>query len=321
MIQRWAGSVIVLGLVLCIPLATTAQVRLYAGHSGSGGGEIAPGAFSSVDPATGQVTVIGTANVSGGGVAGLASNGREIFAALAISGAATLVTIDPATGTVGRTIGPIVLSGGGPCSIGDLAMGSDGVLYGFTANGWDHVCDGKLAGTLVTINTKTAVATALGRPMETAYGTGSAGNVNGGLAVDGAGRLWLSPGWNHPQPGRFFELNRTTGLVASTRVLSGVFPDDDGANGLAWNPVDGRLYASFEGNASDPVDRRSLWAINPSTGASQLISDTGYQLHDLVFFSPAPTSAAPLLGTRAFTLMAGLMIVFGLYSLRRRTSH
>lgn len=196
-------------------------------------------------------------------------------------------------------------------------MGSSGVLYGFTSNGNNHECDGENAGTVVTINRTTAVATALGRPMEAAYG---ATNVNGGLAVDGAGRLWLSPGWNHPDLGKFFELDPTTGLVVDTLVLTGTFPDDDGTNGLAWNPNDGRLYASFEAFASDPVDQRSLWAIDPSTGASQLIADTGYHLHDLVFANLVPSAGAPVLGLGSFILLTVLMVALGVHTLQRRTS-
>lgn len=293
---------------------------MYAGHAGNSGGSSlggAPGAFSSVDPATGQVTVIGTANVSGGGVAGLASDGGEIYAALAIQGASTLVTIDPATGTVDRTIGPITLDGGGTCAIGDLAMGASRVLYGFTSNGQNHFCDGNQAGTLVRINKTTAVATAVGRPMEALYGP-SADNVNGGLAVDGAGRLWLSPGWSHPDLGKFFVLDTTTGLVADTRDLSGVYPDDDGANGLAWNPSDGQLYASFEAFGSDTADPRSLWRINRSTGSSQLVADTGFRLHDLVFLGAV--SSAPVLGMGSFVLLALFMTLLGIYTLQRRSS-
>lgn len=313
-------SVLVLGLILCAPLAAAGQVRMYAGHAGNSGGNApggSPGAFSSVDPATGQVTVIGTPDVGGGGVAGLASDGKEIYAALTIQGAATLVTIDPATGTIDRTIGPVTLAGGGVCSIGDLAMGANRVLYGFTSVGKGHACDGKAAGTLVTIDTTTAVATAIGRPMEAAYGS-NGDNVNGGLAVDGAGRLWLSPGWSHPEPGKFFVLNKTTGLITDTLDLSGVYPDVNGANGLAWNPMDRQLYASFEMFGSDPADQRSLWRINPSTGASQLVADTGFRLHDLVFVGTV--SSAPVLGMGSFVLLAVLMTVLGIYVLRRRAA-
>jgi len=319
--MRFGGkrSVLVLGLILCAPLAVAGQVRMYAGHAGNAGGNSpgsSPGAFSSVDPATGQVTVIGTPNGGGGGVAGLASDGKEIYAALAIQGAATLVTINPITGTIDRTIGPITMAGGGLCAIGDLAMGANRVLFGFTSNGQNHLCDGNSAGTVVTIDTATAVATAIGRPMEAAYGS-NAENVNGGLAVDGTGRLWLSPGWNHPEPGKFFVLDKTTGLIADTLDLSGVYPDFDGANGLAWNPMDGQLYASFEMYGSDPADPRSLWRINPSTGVSQLVADTGFRLHDLVFVGTV--SSAPVLGMGSFVLLTLLMTVLGVYTLKRRT--
>jgi len=287
-----------------VPIAALGDGTLYAGHAGSGSGDPNPGAFSLVDTDTGQVTIIGTANASGG-VAGLASNGSVIYAALAVSGAAVLATIDPATGNVDQTIGPITLSGGGPCAIGDLAMGASGVLYGFTSNGNGHVCDGHNAGTLVTINTTTAVATALARPMEVLYG---ATNVNGGLAVDGSGQLWLSPGWNHPDLGKFFRLNTTTGLVEATLILSGEFPNIGGANGLGWNPTDGLLYASFESTGAST----NLWAVNPTTGTSQLVADNGYNLHDLVSTNATlPSRSAPVLHFGTLGILAGLLAALG----------
>lgn len=306
-----------LALVGLVALALPAfsQSTFYAGHAGNGNGESNPGAFSAFTPATGAVAVIGTANASGGGVAGLASNGSTIYAALAQSGAATLVTINPLTGTVASTIGPVTL-GGNACAIGDLAMGASGILYGITANGSNHVCDGNSAGTIVEISTTTGVATALGRPMQDLF---SSSNVNGGLAVDGAGNLWLSPGWNHPDPGNLYTLNLGTGLVDTTLALSGTFPNDEGANGLMWNPDDGLLYASFE---QDAPGNTSVWQINPTTGASVLVTNSTAQVHDMVAVSGTPGAGGvteiPVLPLWMMGLMTAALGFIGLRGIRQR---
>ncbi len=292
---------------LAFSIAVSAQTVFYAGHAGSGGDESNPGAFSRVDLTTGQVSIIGVANISGGGVAGLASDGFTIYAALAVDGAAQLVTINPVTGQVANTIGDVILSGGGACAIGDLAMGN-GILYGMTANGRSHVCDGLSGGLIVTIDTTTAVATAVGRPF-------GESNIQGGLAVDGAGNLWLSPGWNHPDIGNLYILDKATGLIDSTLALSGEFPNEDGANGLVWNPDNGLLYASFE---QDAPGNTSLWAINPQTGVSQLITDSTAQLHDIVAFGTAVAQQpVPALDRFGLTILTLLSLSIGIVTLRR----
>lgn len=298
-----------------LPFTLLAQATFYGGHAGQGGGEANPGAFSTIDLTTGQATVIGVANNTGGGVAGLAFDGTTIFAALAVNGAAQLVTIDTDSGTVDSTIGDVILDGGGPCAIGDLAMGGDGILYGMTANGRSHVCDGQSGGLLVTINTQTGAATAVGRP----YGSD---NRQGGLAVDGDGNLWFSPGWNHPAPGSIHILDTTDGQILSTLNLSGDFPQDEGANGLAWNPEDGLLYASFEQRAPGNT---SLWSIDPASGASVLITDSTAQLHDMVSaatirppvsIQPMPV---PINSTWLIALLATLLGFLGLQRSRKTT--
>jgi hypothetical protein len=307
MMTKQLKVILVFFATLACSISVSAQTAFYAGHAGSGGGESNPGAFSSVDLTNGQVSIIGVANVSGGGVAGLASDGITIYAALAVSGAAQLVTIDPVTGLVASTIGDVVLSGGGACAIGDLAMGN-GILYGMTSNGTNHVCDGLSGGLIVTIDTTTAVATAVGRPF-------GSDNIQGGLAVDGAGNLWLSPGWNHPDIGNLYILDKATGLIDSTLALSGEFPNNDGANGLVWNPDNGLLYASFE---QDAPGNTSLWAINPLTGVSQLITDSTAQLHDIVAFGTGIAhSPVPALDRFGLAILILLSLSLGFVTLRR----
>ena len=308
------GLALLLTVLAMSSIPAFAQSILYAGHSGGGSGdEASPGAFSLVDPSTGAVSVIGIANTGGGGVSGLASDHRTIYATFG-GGVANLVTIDPSTGTVNQTIGAVTV-GGNACTIGDLAMGSSGVLYAITANGIGHVCDGAFAndveaGTILTIDKATGAATVLGRPMEDQYPDYIwFENVNGGLAVDGAGNLWLLPGWAHPDPGKIFILNKSTGLVESELTLTGDLLNE--ANGLAWNPDDGMLYASWEQS-----ENQNLWKIDPATGVTTLIADTGHNLHDLVFVPPsvacvgfqAPMAHHPVKAkkNRVFPLKMGL---------------
>ena len=219
--------------------------------------------------------------------------------------------IDPSIGAVIETIGTVTVDGK-PCSIGDLAMASSGPLFAITANAVGHVCDGDdendiNAGTILTINPSTGAATVLGRPMEDLY---SADNVNGGLAVDGSGNLWLISGWNHPDPGKIFTLNTSTGLVDSVLTLTGDTLNQ--ANGLAWNPQDGMLYAGWDQQSSS----QSFWRINPTTGETTLINaETGHNLHDLVFVS-APTVPVPTVPFGGLVLLVALLGWFGLRKFR-----
>lgn len=313
-------QICVLAVISMASASAVGQSLFYAGLAGGGEGNPNPGAFATVTVPAGSVTIVGTTNPTGGGVSGLATDGSVIYASISGGGgAAQLVTVNPATGAIINNIGNIVLAGGGICSIGDLTMSSGGVLFGITANSQGHVCDGNSAGTIVTINTSTGEATPLGRPMEVLY---DATNVNGGLAFDGAGNLWLSPGWNHPDIGNIYRLSTTTGLVVQTLALSGTFPTGEGANGLAWNPDDGLLYASFE---QDIATQNAIWTINPSTGVSALlVADTGYPLHDMLYAGavtpppPSPSATSiPIMPFGLLLLTGGVLALLGMQQVRR----
>ena len=311
-------------IFVILVLVSPAMVRSDASNSAAFAAH-ADGNFSQVDLSDGSYTVLGQVTTRGG-VSGIATDGETLYATLG-GGPAELVTLDPATGNILTTVGTVTLDGGGGCSIGDIAMGANNILYGITANSRGHVCEGPdennvSAGTILVIDTSTAVATALGRPVEDQFGDG---NVNGGLAVDGEGNLWLSPGWNHPDPGHFYVINTSTGLIESTLDLSGDLASrPDGPNGLMWNPEDGLLYASFIQFDLDT----GLWSVDPATGESTLITDSAARFHDLVspqaISSSEPSSSAPVnvpaLPFAGLFLLLGAVAVTGLRKLSRRQS-
>ena len=305
-------------VVLVAALSNSVTAQVLAVHAGGNAADNS-GALSSLNLETGDFTVLGEIS-NAGGVSGLATDGTVWYATLGGSRAGELVTLDPSDGAIVTTIGVVTLTGGGTCAIGDLAMGEDGTLYGITANATAHVCDGAQAGTILTIDTQTAAATVVGRPMESQYGKG-ADNVNGGLAVDGDGNLWLSPGWNHPDPGNFYIIDTSTGLIESTLTLTGPLAGtSDGPNGLMWNPADGLLYASW---VPYTADSKSLWSVDPTTGASLLITATADAFHDLAApplpeppppVNP-PSLPVPALPIQSLLLLGGLLGLFGLRKL------
>lgn len=288
------ARLIVFSLFMSCPSPALSQVL--GVHAGSYDNA---GYVSSIDVSDGSYTLLD--QIHTGGVSGLATDGETWYATLA-KGAATLVTLDPISGQIIATIGAVKGESGNPCKIGDLAMGGDGVLYGISVGEASFPCDGpgspdglNRGGTILVIDTNTAVATAIGRPMDALSSTN---NVHGSLAVDGEGRLWLSPSHNHPEPGHLYIIDKNTGLIESNLQLSGlpdsVLADDaypTGFQGFTWNPGDGLLYASFWPWVDEAIER-SLWCIDPATGATKMISDSTGVFHDLAFGSDTAGSEA-----------------------------
>lgn len=295
-VQNTARLIVFTLLVSC-PTVTLSQVL--GVHAGSYDNA---GYVSSIDLSDGSFTPLN--QIHTGGVSGLATDGETWYATLA-KGAATLVTLDPISGEIIATIGAVKGESGNPCKIGDLAMGGDGVLYGISVGEASYPCDGpeypdglNRAGTILVIDTNTAVATAIGRPMDALIDEQFASNVHGSLAVDGEGRLWLSPSHNHPESGHLYTIDKNTGLIESKLKLIGL-PESilaDGAyptgfQGFTWNPGDGLLYASFWPWVDEAIER-SLWCIDPSTGTTKMISDSTGVFHDLAFGSDTAGSEA-----------------------------
>ncbi|MCO5297953.1 MAG: PEP-CTERM sorting domain-containing protein [Fimbriimonadaceae bacterium] len=123
---------------------------LYAGLTTEGGGETY---LATVDTVGGTVTSIG-ATGAGSPLGGLAFDGTTMYGITSGGSAATLYTIHLGTGA-GTSVGQVTLNG---TTIGATALefGTDGVLYALP-----NPASGN-AGSLLTIDPGTAVATNLG---------------------------------------------------------------------------------------------------------------------------------------------------------------
>jgi hypothetical protein len=261
---------------------------------------------------------------------------------------ANLYTIDPATGAVVSTVGPI-----GFAVTGLAVHPTTGVLYGSTANQ-----DPTAPGSLITIDKVTGQGTLVGSygtPGQTMadltftsdgtlYGwlepfaddlhtidtvTGLATRVaefgrdtrGSGLAAN-ADTLFLAGGDGH---GPLFGIDRTTGRGGIASFLDWVPQGRIGA--LSFGP-DGRLYGTglniFDSSAT-------LLTLDPDAGAVvsagrrvvTVIGPTVDQLDAIAFDPPNfPSSPAPVpvptLSELAFVAMAALLAAIALSRMRRR---
>src|SRR5206468_10603065 len=137
------------------PTSTCVQTM----YGANGNGALNRGALIIIDQTNGSGTVVGTP-VGGVGLPGIAfhPDGR-LFASTVTSGSSsTLIQVNPDTGALIATIGPIT-DNGTPISISDLSFQpGTGVLYGIRSSR-DGLGGG---GFLYTINITTAVATFIG---------------------------------------------------------------------------------------------------------------------------------------------------------------
>jgi subtilisin family serine protease len=231
-------------------------------YGGNGGGATAvPGGVVVLDQAVGTGTLLGDP-VTPGWFTGIAFTSTGLlYGTTNEGGPSSLVRIDPNTGGLVATIGPITDDPffGGAVSIGDLAVqpGTD-VLFGIRWNG-----DGAgLGGYLYTIDPVTAVATLVGD-------TGTC--TEGGLAFAPNGTLYFT-GYSDCS---FVEkslhvLNPATGAIVSSIPLNGFYES------LAVRPTDGALFAS--------AGSGSLYEIDPATGVEVNWGETGTGvLADLAF--------------------------------------
>jgi len=232
------------------------------------GSDLNPGALLIVDQVTGAGTLVGDP-ITPGGLTGIAFDSTGALYGSTIFGfgtTSTLVQIDPDTGSLLATVGPIT-AGGVAISIGDLAFqpGTD-VLYGTRS-----FADGKgLGGELYTINTATGAATLVGD---------TDGGAAGGLAFAPDGTLYQIA-WSENTDQAFESLNTVNPINASriNTVAVGRYFD-----GLGIRPSDGTLFAT-EGKSVGI----GIYTIDPTTGSSTFVGNTGAGSTSDLDFRPEP---------------------------------
>ena len=283
---------LILPFVFCLAASlfatTPAQADILYGGVGNGSA-VNPGALLSINQTNGVGTFIGDP-ITPGGLTGLTFVGGALYGST-IGGFGTtsnLVTIDPNTGALLSTVGPITIVGGGAISIGDLATNPlTGALYGVRSN----TDQGGGGGFLYTIDPTTGVATFLG---DTNAGAG------GGIAFTSDGRLFQTSYDAQLTQLSLNQLDPTNASRISTVFLSQYF------DGLAIRS-DGVFFATGGGSADD-----GIYNINPTTGVATLIGNTGVgSPSDLAFLVPEPASITLLIAGGA-----GILVL----RLRRRKS-
>jgi hypothetical protein len=228
---------------------TATGIAFFGSSAGRGTSEndLNPGSLFSIDPTSGQATLIGSTGINGGDgepeVSAIAFD-RTTGTLYGIAGSsctgAQLITINPSTGAA-TVIGTLTGAGfdGSPTpktsgclgGVDALTFSADGTLY---AGGWSG--GEPFGGKLLKVDKATAAVLAV-------YPT-TGGIQLSGLAFDAAGTLWSSHGNNaavaiHP-------VNVTTGAMGTpvqlksvTGALQAVVISD-----LAFG-ADGKLYASL----------------------------------------------------------------------------
>jgi len=248
--------------ITCGP-AMAGPVVMYGGLGGhaAGGGSTNDGALVTVDQATAATTLVGhpagVARLTGiafdadGSLFG-STLGAIPYPPPPSPSTSKLILINPDTGALISTIGPIVDGPNGPAiSIDDLAMqpGTD-VLFGIRSE-----IDGLGgAGKLYAINKASGVATLVG----------NTGHVFGSIAFAPTGTLYLSAadlGAMGPTNASLKILNPVSAAVVSSVPTANFF----GALGV--RPTDGVVFGG-EG------DNGKIATVNPVTGAETLLSGT-----------------------------------------------
>jgi hypothetical protein len=236
------------------------------------------------------------------------ASGQTLYGAIAAdNGPSDLFTLNPATGALVTTIGPIGFA------VTGLAFNPlTGVLYGATAR-----IDGTSPHSLITINTTTGAGTLVGSfnlgtetladitftSDGTLYGwtqpnTDSLATVNlttgaatvvgpsgllntfgSGIAADASNTLYFA---GFGDQGDLNIINKATGLPTFVVTLTGTA--DEPINAMAFHPGTGLLYAV--------VRNTGLATINTTTGAVTVLGPTVDSL-DAIAFSGGVTTPTP----------------------------
>jgi len=222
------------------------------------GSPVTPGGLHIVDQSDASLTFLGDP-VTPGGLAGVAVDssgnvfGSTIFGSSTTS---TLVKINPDTGNLISTIGPIT-DGANPISIGDLTFqpGTD-TLFGIRSNAGSTGG----GGLLYTINTSTGAGTLVGN---------TNANVGGGIGFAPDGTLYQISYNNNVD---FTSLNTLNPLDAS-RINT--VPTNSPAffDGLGVRQSDGIIYLTSGGCSSNCL-ATGVYTINPTDGVVTLVGLT-----------------------------------------------
>jgi hypothetical protein len=214
------------------------------------------GALIIINQTDGTGRVVGTPNTAVG-LTGIAFDATGRLFASTRGVTSTLIQLNPDTGALISTIGPIKV-GGIPISIGDLGFQpGTGALFGIRSN-----ADGAQAGgQLFKVDVITAAATLVG---DTGAG------ASGGITFAPDGMLYQAaynssfdfPSLNTIDPSNAHRLR----TVALTNFY----------DGLGIRPSDGILFATLGG--SDTV-----FTINADTGGESFIGQTGLGVSDVDF--------------------------------------
>ena len=260
-----------------LPIAAFSAPILFGGDGGHNNGDsINDGYLVIVDPITGAVSPVGhPANVSR--LTGLAFDlNGALFATTQGAGgfppppgpvsSSSLLRLNPDTGAIISTIGPVHLSSGTAISIADLAVQpGTGVLYGIRSPA-DQLGG---MGNLYTIDKATGLATLVG----------ATGDFFGSIAFAPNGTLYMSSADldandNLTNIG-LKRLNPTNAATLSFTATADFF----GALGI--RQTDGVIYGGTG-------DAAKLYTVNPTTGAETLIGSTGRSFVGDIDFRPLP---------------------------------
>jgi len=246
----------------------------------------------------------------------------------------SLYTINPATGAITSTIGPIGFSVTG--------LGFDpitGILYGSTGN--RSPTGAQIGGSLITIDPLTGVGTLVGS-------FGQSGSTMADLAFSSTGQLF---GWLEPNSDDVFTINKATGASASvgnSGLSTATASLEFDATGRLWflgtgpgltqlNPATGAVIGSVGlSGATDSgglglastlgpdgslyvtgKTSRNLFKVNVTTGVVTLIGNPGLSKLDALAFAPDPvTNPSP--EPTSLALLGMGVIGFARFARRRR---
>ncbi|MCA9121143.1 MAG: pre-peptidase C-terminal domain-containing protein [Planctomycetaceae bacterium] len=226
------------------------EETLYAGVGR--GSPINPGGVLLVDDTSGAGTLLADP-ITPGGLTGLGFDSSDRLWGSSIDGpggnrVSNLVEIDPDTGALLTSVA--ITRSGIPVSIGDLAIqpGTD-VIFGVHSNADASPFP---AGELYTIDRATGVATVIGNTLQ---------NRNGGIGFAPDGTLYMVD-FNE-----LHTISTTTGALLTT--ITTTF---GGHEGLAVRPSDGKIFTA-QGRSTN--GNEGIWTIDPTTGISTFVGNTG----------------------------------------------